>query len=147
MHGCDHRIGCLTASAWKVGGELSVTAARADFAEEKDGLELSAWRVGGGLSVMASLTCSVGRDAYLRISTDTLWLTPDMIAEQFEIYSNVSWTIDVPEIEEPETVVLEYLQNGTLLINDTLLKNEDVTTISIVNNGTLVSNAYYFTNY
>ena len=94
MYGCDYRIGCLTASAWKVGGELSVSAKRVDFAGEKDGLELSAWRVGGDLNVMASLTCSVGRDAYLRISTDTLWLTPDMIAEQFDIYSNVVWKID-----------------------------------------------------
>lgn len=94
MYGCDHSIGCLSAAAWRVGSGLSVTAARADFAEEKDSLELSAWRVGGGISVMASLTCSVNKEAYLRLSTETIWLTPDMIAEQFDIYSNVTWKID-----------------------------------------------------
>ena len=94
MYGCNHSVGCLAVSAWRVGGELSVTATRADFAEEKGGLVLSAWRVGEVLKVSASLTCSVNKEAYLRLSTDTLWLTPDIIAEQFDIYSNVVWKID-----------------------------------------------------
>ena len=62
MHGCEHSIGCLTASAWRVGGGLSVSAKRVDFKEEKDGLVLSAWRIGNELKVSAGLTCTTNPD-------------------------------------------------------------------------------------
>lgn len=94
MYGCDHSLGCLFASAWRADKELSVKASRYDFSEEKDGLEVSTWRVGGGLRVSAGVVCSVNKDAYLRVSTDVVWLTPDMLSEEFDIYSNVVWKID-----------------------------------------------------
>lgn len=58
------------------------------------GLSGSIFRVGGGLSGYVSMVCSVNKDAYLEVSTDVLWLTPDMLGEEFEIYSNVTWKID-----------------------------------------------------
>lgn len=94
MYGCYHSLGCLSVYAWRADKELSVKASRSCFSEEKDGLEVSAWRIGGGLRVSAGVVCSVNKDAYLRVSTDVLWLTPDMLSEEFDIYSNVVWKID-----------------------------------------------------
>ena len=93
MYGCDHSLGCLSVSAWRVVGGLKVTASRADMIE-KDGIEVSAWRVVGGLKVTAGIICSVNKDAYLRVVPDVVWLTPDMIGGEFDIYSNVIWKID-----------------------------------------------------
>ena len=136
-------MGCLTGKVFVIGEELYGKAVTGDKQ-----------LIGNVLCVSKEITgschiiCSVNKSSYLNVIPNIVWLSPDELASaNFDIISNVSWTIDVPEIEEPEVAVLEYLQNGTLLMNDTLLKNEDVTTISIMNNGTLVSNDYYFTNY
>lgn len=66
MYGCKCHIGCLS-------GEAA--------------------RVGEGLRGCVSMVCSVSKDAYLRVSTEVLWLTPDMLGEYFDIYSNVDWKI------------------------------------------------------
>lgn len=57
-------------------------------------LDIETKKLGLGLQVNCSIVCTVNKDGYLRVSADTLWLTPDMIAEQFDIYSNVVWKID-----------------------------------------------------
>lgn len=67
MYGYDCHIGCLSGS---------VT------------------RVGQGLSGSVTLVCSVNKDAYLRVVPDVVWLTPDMLSGEFDIYSNVVWKID-----------------------------------------------------
>lgn len=46
------------------------------------------------LKVHGSLVCSVGGGTYLRVSPDYVWLTPDMLSGEFDIFSNVSWKID-----------------------------------------------------
>ena len=51
-------------------------------------------RVGQGLSGSVTLVCSVNKDAYLRVVPDVVWLTPDMLSGEFDIYSNVVWKID-----------------------------------------------------
>lgn len=95
MYGCNHSIGCLSVSAWRADSPLSVKASRADFSEEKDGLEVSAWIIGDGLRVSAGIVCSVSRDSYLRVVPDVVWLSPDELASaEFDIYSNVVWKID-----------------------------------------------------
>ena len=81
MYGCDCHIGCLTGSITRVGGI------------EKE-LSGSVTRFGERLKGYVSMVCSTSRDAYLNVSTDVLWLTPDMLGEEFNIYSNVSWKID-----------------------------------------------------
>lgn len=67
MYGCNCHIGCLS-------GGIS--------------------RVGSDITGYVSLVCSVNKDAYLRVSTDVVWLTPDMLSEEFDIQSNVDWKID-----------------------------------------------------
>ena len=46
------------------------------------------------LKVHGSIVCSVGGGTYLRVSPDYVWLTPDMLSGEFDIYSNVVWKID-----------------------------------------------------
>ena len=46
------------------------------------------------LKVHGSIVCSVGGGTYLRVSPDYVWLTPDMLSGEFDIFSNVSWKID-----------------------------------------------------
>lgn len=84
MYGCNCHIGCLSGSVTRVGSDR----------EETFGLSGCISRVGADITGYVSLVCSVNKDAYLRVSTDVVWLTPDMLSEEFEIYSNVSWRID-----------------------------------------------------
>lgn len=89
MYGCDCHIGCLSGSLLRQGGEL-----KGSILQMGESLSGSILRQGGGLSGCLTMVCSVSKDAYLRVSTDVLWLTPDMISEEFDIYSNVVWKID-----------------------------------------------------
>ena len=78
MYGCDCHIGCLSGSVTRIGSELCGCVTR----------------IGQELRGSATLVCSVNKDAYLRVSPDVVWLTPDMIGGEFDIYSNVVWKID-----------------------------------------------------
>lgn len=57
-------------------------------------IHVSAVPLHDDIVVRCSVICTINSSSYLNVSTDTLWLTPDMIAEEFEIYSNVKWIID-----------------------------------------------------
>ena len=101
MYGCDCHIGCLSGSITRVGSDgdknfgLSGSVTRVGSArEETFGLSGCISRVGSDITGYVSLICSVNKDAYLRVSTDVVWLTPDMLSEEFDIYSNVVWKID-----------------------------------------------------
>lgn len=84
MYECNCNIGCLSGSVTRVGSNR----------EETFGLLGSITRVGSDITGYVSLVCSVNKDAYLRVSTDVVWLTPEMLSEEFDIYSNVVWKID-----------------------------------------------------
>lgn len=85
---CDIK-GCLQGEITRVGRGLSGEVRRIG-----QSLTGEVRKVGGELTGYISLVCTTNRDAYLEISTDVLWLTPDMLGEEFDIYSNVSWKID-----------------------------------------------------
>ena len=92
MYGCNCHIGCLSGSITQIGGdkhELSGTITR--IGKSLSGEMLS---ITNRLSGYISIICSVNKNAYLNTSTDIVWLTPDMLSEEFHIYSNVSWKID-----------------------------------------------------
>lgn len=57
-------------------------------------LNISVIDVTPRLKVHGSIVCSVGGGTYLRVSPDYVWLTPDMLSGEFDIYSNVVWKID-----------------------------------------------------
>lgn len=57
-------------------------------------LNISVMDVTPRLKVHGSIVCSVGGGTYLRVSPDYVWLTPDMLSGEFDIFSNVSWKID-----------------------------------------------------
>lgn len=86
--GCDIK-GCLSGEITRVGQRLSGEVRRIG-----GGLTGEVRKVGGELTGYISLVCTANRDAYLRVSTDVLWLTPDMLGEEFDVYSNVNWKID-----------------------------------------------------
>lgn len=78
MYGCNCHIGCLSGQVTRVGDELVG----------------SIHRVGKGLCGHVSMVCSLSKDAYLNVVPDVVWLTPEMISGEFDIYSNVVWRID-----------------------------------------------------
>ena len=89
MYGCDCNINCLSGSVTRVGNCLSGSVTRVGNC-----LSGSVTRVGNCLSGNISLVCTTNRNSYLRVSPDVVWLTPDMLSGEFEIYSNVVWRID-----------------------------------------------------
>ena len=74
-------------SCYKVGGTADVLCERIG-----ESIDVSCVVLHKPIDVSCFTICSLNN--YLRVSTETLWLTPDMIAEQFDIYSNVSWEIN-----------------------------------------------------
>lgn len=89
MHGCSGHIECI--SAWA----REVDAVPNAFAECLDiPIHVSAVPLNDDIVVRCSVICTINTSSYLHVSTDTLWLTPDMLSEEFDIYSNVSWRID-----------------------------------------------------
>ena len=57
-------------------------------------LKVSVMDVTPKLKVSGHLVCSVGGGSYLRVVPDVVWLTPDILSGEFDIYSNVVWKID-----------------------------------------------------
>lgn len=58
-------------------------------------LHIASINVAQHIKVYCNIVCSaISSTGYLEVSTDTLWLTPDMIGGEFDIYSNVVWKID-----------------------------------------------------
>lgn len=96
MHGCGDSLGgCLSVRAWRIGGGLHTSAYVVREETNKEGLRTRAWRVGKGLNVTARLVCTANRDAYLNVSPNVLWLSPDMFdSAEFEIISNVVWKVE-----------------------------------------------------
>lgn len=47
------------------------------------------------LQVCCSLVCGVNTtDKYLNVAPTAVWLTPDMLSGEFNIYSNTDWVIN-----------------------------------------------------
>lgn len=85
----DRGNGCLTVRAERVGESITASAMRIG-----EGIRAEAECLGEHLNVACSLVCSIPNVAYLHVMPDVVWLTPDMIGGEFDIYSNVVWRID-----------------------------------------------------
>ena len=101
MYGCDRCVstGCLSGSVTRVGQDLSGCV---------------------------SLVCSANHDLrYLRVNTDVIWLTPDMLSDDFDIYSNVVWKIETEDMDNggEGQKIMSMLENSTYLYNEYYLKN------------------------
>lgn len=99
--GCNNRNGCFDVSALRIGEELCIDTRKLclelTFSASRIGgcIETMAERIGGSLIVTAGLLCSVETtNPYLRVDKNVVWLTPDTLGEEFDIYSNVDWRID-----------------------------------------------------
>ena len=112
MYRCrDNLKGCLSVSALRIGGGLSVYASSPtkDISVTADkisgrlnisayilneGLKVSAKPIGNKVIVACSLVCTINKSAYLNVNPDYIWLTPDMLSSgEFDIISNVNWNI------------------------------------------------------
>lgn len=56
-------------------------------------LKVSVMDITPKLKLSCHLVCSMGGGSYLRVAPNVVWLTPDMLSEEFGIYSNVVWKI------------------------------------------------------
>lgn len=112
MYGCGDNIkGCLSVSAYKVGGNPYVIANK-NYSDVKviankigdtfkveanprnKELNLSVRPIGKKVIVACSLVCTINKSAYLNVNPDYVWLTPDMLSSgEFDIISNVDWNI------------------------------------------------------
>ena len=89
MHGCSGHIECIIAWAREVNSVPDAFVKCLD-----DPIHVSAVPLYDDIVVACSVICTTNTSSYLRVSTDVLWLTPDMLGEEFDIYSNVNWRID-----------------------------------------------------
>jgi hypothetical protein len=89
MHGCSGHIECISAWVREVGFISDAFVKCLD-----DPIHVSAVPLYDEIVVRCSVVCTSNLSSYLNVSTDVLWLTPDMLGEEFEIYSNVDWKID-----------------------------------------------------
>ena len=85
----------LQAYTYRIGSGILAYCTRVD----KDmlptkGVIANVDRIGDGLKVTCGIVCDINKDSYLETSTDVLWLTCDMLGEEFDIYSNVVWKIE-----------------------------------------------------
>lgn len=89
MHKNDYHIGCLSGTITRADKSLKGEMKRI-------GAELSGTiaRVGQTLTGNISLICTTSKDSFLHVDPDYVWLTPEMLSGEFDIYSNVSWRID-----------------------------------------------------
>lgn len=106
-------MGCLSVDIRDEGQHLNVDVKMADPLLAVDSRLLNA-----PLNVSCSLICDVNGEFYLYVEPDVIWLTPDMVSEEFDIRSNVRWTIVVSE-----PIAISVLRNETLITNETLLVN------------------------
>lgn len=92
-------MSCIDVSIRRIGEDVNVSVCKIG------GIEVSCFNAHqpiqvlvrslyNGLNVTCGLVCSTGQGAYLRVSPDYVWLTPDMLTGEFDIYSNVVWRID-----------------------------------------------------
>lgn len=111
MYRCKDNIGCLSVSAYRIGGSLNVESYKinADIgvSAKRIGIKpnitaciidskpnITCKPIGKKLDVTCSLVCTVNKATYLNVKPDYVWLTPDMLSSgEFDIISNVNWNI------------------------------------------------------
>lgn len=111
MYRCNDNIGCLSVSAYKIGGGLNVESSKInadiDVSVKRIGEKpniiasvidtipiVTCNPIGKKLVVTCSLVCTVNKVAYLDVKPTYVWLTPDMLSSaDFDIISNTRWEI------------------------------------------------------
>lgn len=97
---CSSTNSCLNVNASRCNDDLSVACNRVNEGLHVNthriskGLKLETIKIGSELKVCCGIVCDLSKDFYLRVSPDVVWLTPDMISGEFDIYSNVIWEIN-----------------------------------------------------
>ena len=82
-------MGCLSISALRIGEGIHANANRIGKP-----IQCEAEILNKRLNISAHLVCTINKSAFLNVVPDVVWLTPDMLSGEFDIYSNVVWRID-----------------------------------------------------
>ena len=93
------------------------------------------------LKVHVNVLCSVTNKKYLQVTPNIIWLSPDTIGGEFDIYSNVVWRIDI-EPSEDDRGIVSMLFNQMMIGNDTLFLNGDtpLQALEMLHNGQMLTN-------
>ena len=106
-------------------------------------------------------------DRFLRVSPDVVWFTADDLdGANFEVMSNVVWTINIPQIDVIETLTndtrisnssllengmqsqeaVDWLLNSTLIRNETMIRDVSTLVRAELSNSILLTNKHYLRN-
>lgn len=91
MHRCCNQLkeGCLSVKVTQI--RDPVIASVQDVGEH---IQCKIADAAEHLQVCCSLVCGINTtDKYLNVAPTVVWLTPDMLEGEFDIYSNVDWNI------------------------------------------------------
>lgn len=80
-------MGCISIDISRIGIPLYCTAGRVG-----ESMYISSQKMGGALIVTCSLVCTTGRDFYVKVVQDEIWLTPNDAL--IDVQSNTSWYIE-----------------------------------------------------
>lgn len=81
-------MGCLSVRVTREGGSPEVGIERLGMRPS-----VLASRAGGGMQVSCRLVCEVGRNLFLSVSPDFVWLVGDSV-EFFDVASNTNWNVE-----------------------------------------------------
>lgn len=82
-------MGCLDVSVSRISSGFGMCTSRVGSP-----LLLRVLRSGESMVVSCSMLCAVNtQESYLRVNPDVVWLTPEQLSKNFDIYSNVWWEI------------------------------------------------------
>lgn len=106
-------------------------------------------------------------DRFLRVSPDVVWFTADDLdGANFEVMSNVVWTINIPQIDVIQTLTndtrisnssllengmqsqeaVDWLLNSTLIRNETMIRDVSTLVRAELSNSILLTNKHYLRN-
>lgn len=92
MYRCDYNVKCISGSVTRIDNIEDKLVGNISRIEKPLKGDISCCNK--ELSGYIGIVCSVSDMSYLRVTPDIIWLTPDMISGEFNIYSNAVWKID-----------------------------------------------------
>lgn len=92
-------MGCLNVSTEQLNVPIYIIANGCDNLHVNafivtPNITVNSTHVGAELKVCCNIVCGTPNNYYLNVTPNVVWLTPDMIGGEFDIYSNVVWKID-----------------------------------------------------
>lgn len=81
--------GCIVTNVTLVKTDMRVTVEK-----DTNNLKPTIKFLNNLLHITCSLVCSANKNQYLMVDPTFVWITPETLSGEFNIYSNVFWKID-----------------------------------------------------